>query len=115
MSTLVIGFLKPKFPYSFEKPMVLKQLEKLFWKALITARKRSLRRLCFHRCLSVHGGEGWSLSSGVSVSGGLCPMVSVKWGLYHGDPPPYGNEWEVRILLECILVHVLLFYPLKID
>ena len=24
----------------------------------ITARKRSLRRLCFHRCLSVHGGVG---------------------------------------------------------
>ena len=25
-------------------------------KFLISARKRSLRRLCFHRCLSVHGG-----------------------------------------------------------
>ena len=25
---------------------------------VITARKRSLRRLCFHRCLSVHSGEG---------------------------------------------------------
>ena len=24
---------------------------------IITARKRILRRLCFHRCLSVHGGE----------------------------------------------------------
>ena len=24
--------------------------------SLITARKRSLRRLCFHRCVSVHGG-----------------------------------------------------------
>ena len=23
---------------------------------IVTARKRSLRRLCFHRCLSVHGG-----------------------------------------------------------
>ena len=26
---------------------------------IITARKRSLRRLCFHRCLSVHGGDAW--------------------------------------------------------
>ena len=91
MSTLIIGFLKPKFPYSFKKPMVLKQLEKLFWKALITARKRSLRRLCFHRCLSVHaggGGEGWSLSRGVSVwegslSDGLCKVGSLSW-----RPPP---------------------------
>ena len=26
--------------------------------AIFTARKRSLRRLCFYRCLSVHRGEG---------------------------------------------------------
>ena len=26
---------------------------------VITTRKRSLRRLCFHRCLSVHGGDVW--------------------------------------------------------
>ena len=26
--------------------------------AIITARKRSLRRLCFYRCLSVHRGWG---------------------------------------------------------
>ena len=32
---------------------------------IFTARKRSLRRLCFHRCLSVHGG--------ISIQGGLCP------------------------------------------
>ena len=29
----------------------------MFWINLITVRKRSLRRLCFHRCLSVHGGR----------------------------------------------------------
>ena len=29
---------------------------------LIIARKRSLRRLCFHRCLSVHGGGLWQTS-----------------------------------------------------
>ena len=27
-----------------------------FWKHFITARKQSLQRLCFHRCLSVHSG-----------------------------------------------------------
>ena len=26
---------------------------------VITARKRSLRRLCFYRCVSVHGGGGY--------------------------------------------------------
>ena len=35
-----------------------------FWK-IITARKRSLRRLCFYRCLSVHtGGCAWLLPGG---------------------------------------------------
>ena len=59
---------------------------------VVTARKRSLRRLCFHRCLSVHReGRGY-LSSG----GGLC-----------GGDPPYGNVRAVRILLECILVLII--------
>ena len=39
-------------------------------------RKQSLRRLCFHRCLSFHGGVS---VRGVSVQGGLCPgRVSVR-------------------------------------
>ena len=47
---------------------------------LSTARKRSLRRLCFHRCLPVH--SGGSLSGGVICLEGLCPgRVSVQ-----GDP-----------------------------
>ena len=48
---------------------------------------------------------------GVSLQGGLCPSgVSVQGGLCQGDPPLdrdpllHGNEWAVRILLECILV-----------
>ena len=67
---------------------------------IFTARKQSLRRLCFHRCLSVHG-EGslrvsvqWrGLCSGGSLfrEGGLCPG---------GGLCP-----EVRIILECILVN----------
>ena len=45
----------------------------------ITARKRSLRRLCFHRCLSTREGGSWSLSrrglhpGGSPSQGGLCP------------------------------------------
>ena len=52
---------------------------------IITARKRSLRRLCFHRCLSVHRGRGLSLCSG----GGLCPGGSLSMGvggLCQGNP-----------------------------
>ena len=60
---------------------------------IFTACKRSLRRLCFLRCLSVHGGRGsllsrggglcysggWSLSRGISVQGGcLSRVVSVR-------------------------------------
>ena len=68
---------------------------------LITVHKRSLRRQCFHKCLSVHGGGG-PLSRGVSVRG----RVSVKGtGLCQGDLP-YSNVRAVRILLECILVYV---------
>ena len=100
---------------------------------IFVAYKRSLWRLCFHRCLSVHRGSlsrgVWSqsggsvsrgylsrgsLSSGVSVQGG----VTVQWrslsrgslsrgvsvqGGLSGDPP-YSKERTVRILLECIFV-----------
>ena len=39
---------------------------------IITACKHSLRRLCFYRCLSVHGGGGvWSQVE-VPASGGVC-------------------------------------------
>ena len=68
----------------------------------IAARKRSLRRLCFHRCLSVHG--GW----GICIRGGLRPEGGLHRGVL-GRPPPNQILWEtvneraVRILLECIL------------
>ena len=60
--------------------------------------------------------RGSSLFRGRSLSrkgglfpGGLCPrgpsvqVVSVRVGLFQGDPP-YGKEPAVRILQECILV-----------
>ena len=54
------------------------------YRVIFTARKRSLRRLCFHRCLFVHGGGSWYVS-GVSIQGGLCPGgISVKGGSLSG-------------------------------
>ena len=61
-----------------------------YWRteALITARKRSLRRLCFHRCLSLHrvsvSVQEGLCSEGVSVRGslssrGLCVGGSLSW------------------------------------
>ena len=69
---------------------------------LITARKRSLRRLCFYTCLSVilftwgvYGcgrGHAW-------LWGGMCGCGCVR-GIWRDTV----NERAVRILLECILV-----------
>ena len=44
------------------------------------------------------------VSSGGLYPGGLCLGVSVQGRGFRGETPPYGNEWAVRILLECILV-----------
>ena len=42
---------------------------------------------------------------GLSVQRGLCLAGSLFGGVL--ETPPYGNEWAVRILLECILVNFL--------
>ena len=88
-----------------------------------------MRRLCFHRCLSVHWGSlspGGSLSGGVSVQTGvsvqgrgvsvqgrdLCPggggspsRGSLSGGVsVRETPPPRSYVRAVHILLECILV-----------
>ena len=41
-----------------------------FSREIITARKRSLRRLCFYRCLSVHGGVACVAGGGGVWQGG---------------------------------------------
>ena len=68
---------------------------------LITARKRSLRRLCFYTCLSV-------ILFTEGVPGQVHPQAGTPPGQVHlreqcmlGDT---GNKRAVRILLECILV-----------
>ena len=52
---------------------------------VVTARKRSVRRLCLHRYVSVGFSvrglcPGGSLSRGFSVQGGLCPGESLSGG-----------------------------------
>ena len=66
----------------------------------VTARKRSLRRLCFHRCLSVYRG---CLPH--------CMLLYTPGDQRQTPPPPLCsacwdtiNKWAVRIPLECILV-----------
>ena len=47
--------------------------------SIFTTRKRSLRRLCFYRCLFVHrgGGRAWLLRGACVVfSGGVCMVFS---------------------------------------
>ena len=109
-----------------------KKMRTLAVRTVITARKRSLRRLCFYRCLSVHGGacmggvwQGGVHDRGACVAGGVhgrgcvvagmcgrrsvCGEGCVWWGCaWHACPQQIlqdtVNEQAVRILLECILV-----------
>ena len=72
----------------------------------ITARKQSLRRLCFHVCLSFHGGRAWRGRG----QGGM-RRRGHAW-VVGGVHAKGGGAWQerrqlqqvVRILLECILV-----------
>ena len=40
----------------------------------------------------------------MSVQGGLCPGGGGSLSGRVRETPPYGKEWAVRILLECIFV-----------
>ena len=75
---------------------------------LFTARKQSLRRLCFHRCLSVHGGGvSAPLHAGYTnpwQTPGQTPLRQTGWDTV--------NKRAVRIPLECILVVIWTFAAL---
>ena len=139
------GRTKPKTP---AKSSVNFKLERNIMIALytsyciITARKRSLRRLCFYTCLSVilfTGGEGVCLSASwdsrppqdQTPLGADTPREQKPPGSRHppgadtplspsprgADPPAQCmlGEWVVRILLECILVsHKLIVFLLRL-
>ena len=51
---------------------------------IFTARKRSLRRLCFHRCLSVHRGVSAPLHAGIHSPLGRHPPLA-QWMLGYGQ------------------------------
>ena len=65
-------------------------------KIIITALKRSLRRLCFHRYLSVHRGNlGLYMGRGLHPGGCLC----------QGDPPrqrPSQTRCECILRVKCV-------------
>ena len=70
---------------------------------IITARKRSCGKVLFlHLCVILLTGGSLSMGSGVSVQGGSL-----------SGRPPYGTEWAIRILLECILVVILFWIELR--
>ena len=60
---------------------------------IVTARKRSLRRLCFYRCLSVHGGGAWRPPLAGRPPGKETPLA--RRPPWQGDPlarkPPAGR------------------------
>ena len=69
-----------------------------------------LRRLCFHRCVSVHRGGAWS-RRGVCWGGGVCSRGVWSGGLVSQHAlrqTPRERQLLLRtvhILLECILVN----------
>ena len=70
---------------------------------MFTARKRSLRRLSFHRYLSVYGGGGGvSVHRAVSVGGG------VQWGVSVRETPctvMCRSYWNAFLSHRCLSVH----------
>ena len=86
-------------------------------KNIFTVRERSLRRLCFHRCLSVHRGGGCPIASWDTPPGSRHPSPQSRapgqQTIPGADPREQcmlgdtSNKRAVCILLECILVPIL--------
>ena len=91
-------------------------------RSVVTARKHSLPRLCFYRCMSVHSGKGRAWQGGMHGWG--CVWQGGMHGrgrACHTRPPTHtlrdtvGQCAAIRILLECILVcnWILFLYSLE--
>ena len=80
---------------------------------IITAHKRSLRRLCFYMCLSVQRrrGRAWLLGGMRGWRGACVVPRGHAWllGGVHRIRWDTVNERAVRILLECILVSMYIY------
>ena len=61
------------------------QITKSRMAGIFTTRKQSLRRLCFHRCLSVHRGVSASVHAGIHTSPG--PEEDTTPGTEADTPP----------------------------
>ena len=59
---------------------------------LFTARKRSLRKLCFYRCLSVHRGGACVVAGGRAWLRGACVVAGVVCGC-RGHAWLWGHVW----------------------
>ena len=62
-----------------------------------TVRKRSFRRLCFYRCVSVHrGGHAWQrcvCGGGRAWQGGVHGRGCACWGVHAGGCACWGRAW----------------------
>ena len=109
------------FPECLKLCKLINMIEKrrVYQRQLFTARKRSLRKLCFYKCLSVilftRGGGSAQRNAGIHPSPGrhLLPLGRLPQALRDTVNKRAGgrvrywdtiNERVVRILLECILV-----------
>ena len=72
------------------KPILIcKLMSAVHTSIIITARKRSLRRLCFHRCMSVH--RGACMVGGVHGRKGRCGGACMHGGVHAWQG---GHAWQ---------------------
>ena len=111
--TVVKSVVVTRTLFDIDQETILNTRLLLCDRLFITARKRSLQRLCFHRYLSVHGG-GHAWLGVCAWERGMCGGGACMAGGVQGRGCAWlgGRVWQerrplqraVRILLGCILV-----------
>ena len=111
-STFASAFVS-KFNVAFKGTLIVMQrmvTRPSLCNCIFTALKRSLRNVCFHRCLSAHRDGVCPLHAGIYPQADT-PQADTPLGRH---PPLHSACWDtvnkrvVRIQLECILVLPLL-------